>query len=332
MSYLEAGPREGVVLPCCDDGLELLARNRRRMADFGYAPMEANDEVLLAMLDKWQTVELAHTAGVGAPRTAIVERDQSLAHTLEGFAFPCALKPRESHRFVHHFGMLRKLIVVSSVGELEAELAGLPPGLKMVATEIVPGPDRFCSYYSYLDEGGEPLFHYTKQKLRQFPIRFGLGTLHRTDWNPEVAEVGLRFFQGIGLRGLAAVEFKRDERDGRLKVIECNHRFTGCEALQRAAGLELGTLAYERALGAAGSTSDRYRRGVSLWAPVEDVRALIAYRRDGELSIAAWLRSLIAPLRFPVFSLRDPVPWLIATGRLVRAGLRRLVGRRDREG
>jgi D-aspartate ligase len=327
LEWLAGGPRSGVLLPCSDDALELVARNRARLTELGYSPVEANDEVLLAMLDKARTAELAATAGIDVPRTAVVERGQDLDEALEDFAFPCALKPRESHRFAHHFGMRKKLLLVDSRRELYEQLAGLPDGLAMIATEIVPGPDRFCSYYSYIDERGEPLFHYTKQKQRQFPIRFGLGTYHRSDWNPEVAEAGLRFFRGIGLRGLGCVEFKRDERDGRLKLIECNHRFTAADALQRACGLELGLLAYERALGRPGNPPEEYRRGVGLWFPVEDARAFLAYRQNRELSLAAWLRSLVGPPRFPVASLRDPLPSLVSGLRLLGRALRRLLPR-----
>jgi len=327
LSFMESGPRHGAVLPCCDDGLELLAHNRARLIELGYAPMETDDTVVLAMLDKQKTAKLARDAGVDTPRTAIVERGSGLDGALEGIGFPCGLKPRHSHRFASHFGMRKKLIVVESREELEAELATLPEGLEMIVTEIVPGPDRYCSYYSYLDEQGEPLFHYTKQKLRQLPTHFGLGTYHLSDWNAEVAEAGLRFFQGAGVRGLACVEFKRDERDGRLKLIECNHRFTAADALQRACGLELGLLAYNRALGLpVQRPPERYRRGVGLWFPTEDARALFAYRRSGELSVGEWLRSLATPLRLPVFSLRDPLPALAAAAHHVVRGARRLFG------
>jgi D-aspartate ligase len=328
LSLMEGGPRSGAVLPCSDDALELVARERARLVDLGYAPMEADDGVVLAMLDKQRTAELARAVGVDTPRTAVLERGTGLGPALNGFSFPCGLKPRHSHRFASHFGMLRKLIVVESRQELEAELAALPEGLEMIATEIVPGPDRYCSYYSYLDERGEPLFHYTKQKLRQFPTHFGLGTYHLSDWNAEVAETGLRFFQGAGVRGLACVEFKRDERDGRLKLIECNHRFTAADALQRACGLELGQLGYRRALGLPSPRLGPYRRGVALWFPSEDVRAMLAYRRSGELSATQWMRSLAAPLRLPILSLRDPLPSLVSLARKLRNGLRRLLRHR----
>jgi predicted ATP-grasp superfamily ATP-dependent carboligase len=325
LEWLSHGPGRGVILPCNDEGLELIAHNRERLVDWGYAPAEADDDVVLAMLDKARTAELARAAGVDVPRTAVVERGQSLGAALEGFAFPCALKPRESHLFSRHFGMRRKLLLVDTAAEMEEELSGLPAGLEMIATEIVPGPEGFSSYYSYLDERGQPLFHYTKRKLRQYPIYFGLGTYHRTDWDPEVAEEGLRFFQGVGLRGLGCVEFKRDARDGRLKLIECNHRVTAADALQRAAGLELGRLVYERALDLPSALPETYRRGIGLWFPVEDVRALIGYRRAGEISLWEWLRSLAAPMRFPIASLGDPLPALAGALRRLGRVLRRLL-------
>jgi predicted ATP-grasp superfamily ATP-dependent carboligase len=198
----------------------------------------------------------------------------------------------------------------------------------MIATEIVPGPELFSSYYSYIDGDGEPLFHYTKRKLRQFPIGFGLGTYHRSDWDADVAEEGLRFFRSIGLRGLGCVEFKRDERDGRLKLIECNHRITAADALQRACGLELGRLVYERALGLPVTPpGEEFRSGVGLWFPVEDTRAFLGYRRAGELTLGAWLRSLAAPVRFPVASLTDPLPAIVGAMRRIGRAFRRLLPR-----
>ncbi len=41
----------GVILPCDDDGLELVARHRDELTALGHTPVEANDEVVLAMLD-----------------------------------------------------------------------------------------------------------------------------------------------------------------------------------------------------------------------------------------------------------------------------------------
>lgn len=312
LAWFESGPGEGVILPCDDESVELVARHRERLLGWGYQPIEANDEVALAMLNKARTYELAARAGVPTPRTQRVSTHEDVARVAEAFEFPCALKPIQSHVFAMHFGIRRKLDVVQEPSELEEAFERASAlGIDMLATELVPGAeDQFASYYAYIAADGQPLFHFTKRKLRQWPIRFGLGSYHLTSWDSEVAELGLRFFEGIGLRGVGNVEFKRDSRDGRWKLIECNHRFTAATEQVRLSGIDIPLLAYNRVVGRADPPVESYRTGLALWLPIEDTRAFLAYRREGELTTGAWLRSLARPLRFPMFRLSDPKPTL----------------------
>jgi len=323
LAWLEHGPREGVVLPCNDEGIELVARHRAQLEQWGYRPIEANDEVALAMLDKERTHALARDAGVPTPRTYRVRTLEDAREAAASLDFPCALKPLRSHVFARHFGITRKLLVAADERELEiafAELHGL--GVDMLATEIVPGrDDQFSSYYTYMDRDGEPLFHFTKRKLRQFPPRFGLGSYHETTWDPEVAHLGLRFFRSVGLRGVGNVEFKRDSRDGRLKLIECNHRFTAATDQVRHAGIDIPLLAYNRLVGRPDPPLDRYRSGKRLLLPVADLRAFLALRREDEETTLGYLRSVLRPQHFPMLDLRDPMPTVAALGVKLRRHL-----------
>jgi D-aspartate ligase len=319
------GERGAVLLPCNDDALELIAHNRPLLESLGHRPVEANDEVVLAMLDKHATYELAREAGVRVPRTALLAAGEDPAAAVEGMAFPIALKPRQSHLFARHFGIGQKVFLAHDFAELERQLERLRGlGLEMLTTEIIPGPDdAFHSYYTYVDEQGTPLFDLTKRKLRQFPVRFGLSTYHAIDRHEETIEIGRRFVTGVGLRGVACVEFKRDARDGELKLIECNHRFTLGYELVRHAGIDVAWLAYARGAGLVHARPGRYRRGVTMWHPVEDTRAFLTYRRRGELTAAAWLGSLLRPQHFPLFAWNDPRPSLVSLSRFPARLLRR---------
>jgi predicted ATP-grasp superfamily ATP-dependent carboligase len=309
--WFSSGPHGAVVIPCGDTGLEFAARNRGWLEQFGYRVSEGNDAVTLAMLDKAKTYELAAAAGIDVPRTASVRTREELELVLGDFEYPCALKPRDSFRFNQLFA--RKAFVVGSAAELQAAFEQiLPTGLEMIVTEVVSGEAseyfEFCSYYSYLDENGDPLLHFTKRKLREYPLGWGTGTYHVTKWDPEVAEVGLRFFQGVGLRGIGNVEFKRDRRDGRLKLIECNPRPTASDKLLRIAGLDLAWIAYERALGRGVAVNRRFRDGVRQWNPPQDFKALLEGRRAGTLRPLPWFASLLHVQHLPTFDLRDPMP------------------------
>jgi D-aspartate ligase len=325
LEWLETGPRGAVVLPCSDDGLELVASRRPELVAMGYRPLEADDEVVLAMLDKERTYALAREAGIDTPQIVTVRDRATLENVARDFLFPCALKPVHSHHFARHFGVRTKAVRVASADELVLAYERLSPlGVELMVTEIIPGPeDAYWSYYTYLDERGEPLFHLTKHKLRQFPPGFGLATYHVVEWDAECAREGLRFFRAIGLRGIGNVEFKRDARDGLLKLIECNHRLTAANELVRRAGIELAVVAYARALGGPVPPIGKRQDGVRMWHPVEDARAFIRLRRTGELTTRRWLASLLHRQHFPVLTPSDPKPALFTARLLVMRGLRR---------
>jgi D-aspartate ligase len=307
---LERAPKPGVVLPCSDDGIELVARHRAKLAEHGLRSIEGDDDVMLAMLDKERTYEIAHRAGVATPLTHTVRTRDDMGAALDPFPYPCGLKPVHAHEFVKRSGVKAKVMVLEDRAALEAALERLIDlDLEMQVTEIVQGgDDRLVGHFTYIGEDGEPLGHFTNRKLRQLPIHFGVGAYVTAEWAPDVAEEGMRFVRAAGLRGVAHTEFKRDERDGKLKLIECNHRFNLAIALLCRSGFDLPLLAYERALGRPGPSLDSPSYGLHLWHPVPDFRAFLDYRRAGELTTAGWLRSLAHRQAFSLWAADDPMP------------------------
>ncbi|HLI73758.1 MAG TPA: hypothetical protein VKU86_07755 [Acidimicrobiales bacterium] len=319
------------VFACCDMGLEFIAAHRADLVAAGHRPMEASDDVLVTMLDKQLTYDLALELGIGTPRTVTAHSQDDAGRALfAGFGFPLAVKPARSDVLLRNAPDFAspKGLIVRDEAQLRAYLQGLiNAGVPGLITEIIPGDDgRYCSYYTYLDEHGEPLAQFTKRKPRQFPIEFGLGTFHVSKWDPEVAEVGLALLRGMGLVGFGCVEFKRDERDGRLKVIECTPRFTMANGLVARAGVDFALLAYDRLVGDEPRPVGSFKEGVHLWFPQADVKALFAYRAKGALTTWQWLKSLAHVPHFPTFQWSDPMPF--ATG--VRGGIRRIARNRGR--
>ena len=307
------GPPGAVVLPCDDESLEVVAQNRDLLLSWGYLPVEANDEVMLAMLDKEKTYELSRAAGIPTPRTMTLRSDEDAELAAKTFDYPCALKPLASHRYCQLTGdVADKVLLANDAGELRRayEVArGL--GVEMLVTEIVPGGDEaFCSYYSYLLPDGTSLFDLTKHKLRQLPIGFGLTCYQETVWEPEVARLGRQFCQEVGLRGVANIEFKQDPSTGVWKIIECNHRFTLANEIIRLAGVDVPAIAYRRAAGLPVAPVDGYRLGVRMWSPIEDVKAFRQYRAAGLLTGPQWVRSLLCRWHVAMFRLDDPMPTL----------------------
>ena len=207
-------------------------------------------------------------------------------------------------------------------------------GVEVMLLEVIPGPDDLlCSYYTYLDDDGEPQFHFTKRVIRRYPEHEGFGCYHVTDWNPEVRDLGLRLFRHAGLKGIANVEFKRDPRDGELKLIECNARFTAANGLLLASGYDLGLFVYNRLAGRPGPALGdiEYRKGLRLWFPLDDFLAFLDLRRQGRLTFVGWLKSILHPQVLPYFVWEDPRPSLVRLKEKLRTmaatNLHRLTGR-----
>jgi len=157
----------------------------------------------------------------------------------------------------------------------------------------------------------------TKQRVRQYRPGFGSSSYTLLRWEPEVASAGLHFLREVGARGPVYVEFKHDPRDRRLKLIECNHRFTGPTELLRRGGLDMPLLTYNQRLGVDGPAPSGRRDGIALWDPWVDFRAFLLYRAQGEATLGGWLRSLLRPKCYPIADWRDPVPSLARAWRFV---------------
>lgn len=326
LEWLETAPEGSVVLAGSDDGLELIARHGAELAGRGLRPMEADGEVLLAMLDKQRTYEIAAAHGIGTPRTIRLRSVGDAEEVAGELSYPCLLKPNHAHLFRLRTDSDAKVLTIGSPAELRAAFERLQDiEVEMLVTEVICGPsDEFVSYFGYLDEEGAPLVRFTKCKIRQYPPGFGLGTYHASTHDPEVAELGQLFLEAAGMRGLGNVEFKRDGRDGQLKVIECNARFTASNEVIRRAGIDLALFAYNRLVGHPTPPVHAYRDDVRLWEPVNDTRAFLVYRHRGELTLPGWLRSLAHRQYFPVARLNDPLPVIVRHARkLKRAGGRR---------
>jgi predicted ATP-grasp superfamily ATP-dependent carboligase len=309
-----------VLLPCNDDAVEFVARNRAALQR-RWLLDDSDPAIQIAMLDKQRTLELACRRGIDIPRFWPVSADASPEIPAD-VLFPVIVKPRQSHQFQKLFNG-RKYLRAGDHAELEAQIERLRgAGLGAIVSEYIPGPDRLlASYYTYLDRNGHPLFHFTKRIIRRFPANEGLACYHATTRDPEMAELGLRFFQSIGFRGLGNVEFKKDERDGRWKLIECNPRFTAAQELITRCGLDIGWLVYRHIAGLSLPSTNGYREDVRLWYPVRDFLAFRQLRRQNEMTFAQWLRSVCRPQTLPYLNLGDPIPSLAPVLETLRRGL-----------
>lgn len=183
-------------------------------------------------------------------------------------------------------------------------------GHKVMVVEMIPGPDSLLSsYYTYRTSNGALLYNYTKSIIRRWPVNRGGACFHQSEWLPETAEMGRRMFDGIGWQGIGNVEFKRDLRDGQLKIIEVNGRLTAGHPLVTRGGAPIDLIIYCHLTGQPLPHFDSYSQTMRLWEPLRDFMAFLQLRRTGELGFRGWI-SIVAQKIILPFCIDDPLPGL----------------------
>lgn len=321
--------RGAVVVAADDVALTVLARHRAALLE-RFRLDDSDVAAQLGMLDKLTTYEWAQQAGVPTPRFWRVDSGADIERHRDELVYPLIVKPLLSHEYQARFPGATKFRVATDHASLVEGYRELDEaGLAVMLVEKIEGPDELlCSYATHLDAAGTPAFGFTKRVVRRYPPNEGLGCYHVTDDVPEVKELALRLLRHAGVRGLASVEFVRDQRDGQLKLIECNARFSAANPLLVAAGLDLARLVYFRALGREHPMPPSHPAGLRLLYPADDLRSFLVLRRRGELTLGRWLRSIAHRQHFPVFRADDPMPALARAAYRTRKRVRRSSRRR----
>ena len=123
--------------------------------------------------------------------------------------------------------------------------------------------------------------------------------------------MGEKFFKGIKFKGLGNIEFKRDESDVKLKLIEVNPRFTAAQELLVRSGLDIAFIIYSYLIGQKVSASSIPKETVRLWSPFQDFKAYRELRNAGKISFFQWIKTVAHKQVFPYFSIDDPFPSIV---------------------
>ncbi|MDX6468583.1 MAG: D-aspartate ligase, partial [Gaiellaceae bacterium] len=311
------------IVPTTDEDAALVARGHDRLAE-RFTLTSPGWESLRWAYDKRWTYRLGEDCGIECPWTA-QPRDREELASLD-VPFPAILKPAVKTGF-NRLTAAKAWRVDDRRELLERydEACGLVAADVLLVQELVPGDGGQYSHAA-LCRDGEPLATITARRTRQYPADFGrASTFVETIDDPETAEQAAAVFARMQLTGLAEVEFKRDERDGRLKLLDINPRVWGWHTLGAAAGVDFPYLLWQLV---SGEDVPRVhaRTGVRWLRLSTDLPTAVTEVAHRRMSAAEYLRSLHGPRESAIRSRDDPVPGLLELPLLAGTLARRLAG------
>lgn len=217
---------EVVVFPTHDDVLNRIAQYADDLEVLTPFP---DWELLERVQSKRAQLEQAAAAGIDIP-------------TPEPGTFPVIVKPDRSVEFKRRYK--RQAFRCETPTELEEALARTEEFGPIVQDFIPGGDDTLFTVGSYLDADGRALGVFCGRKLRQTPPGIGTCRVGEAVWVQEVVDDALTLLRAFGYRGISQVEFKRDPRDGRYRLMEINARLWQWHGLASACGVDLPLIAY----------------------------------------------------------------------------------------
>jgi predicted ATP-grasp superfamily ATP-dependent carboligase len=181
----------------------------------------------------------------------------------------------------------------------------------IVLQELIPGNGTTQFSCAGVWNRGAPVVSLVARRTRQYPIDFGYtSTFVETVERPEVEEAACRFLRSLEYTGLAELEFKYDERDGRYKLLDFNARAWTWNALGSIAGVDFGYALWRLAQGEVVAPI-RGNTEVAWMHASRDMVAAFHEMRAGGLSMRRYLRGWRRPLVFAAFAKDDPLPGLL---------------------
>jgi D-aspartate ligase len=316
-----------VLFPTADESAAVVARSYTVLAG-RFLLASPPWETFRWAYDKRLSYELATRAGVPHPRTWSVGSAEEAARL--DLDFPVIIKPAVKQSF--NALTVAKAWRVDSPGELRqrfAEAVELLPVEVLMIQELIPGSgkdgDGEHLSYAALCQRGAPLAELVARRTRQYPPDFGrASTFVETIEEPEVEEVSRRLLGQLGLDGLVEVEFKRDPRDGELKLLDINPRVWGWHTLAQRSGVDFPYLAYRLARGEEISERPHARTGERWLRLSTDLPSGIREVLRGNEPLLPYLETLFTRHESAIFARDDPWPGLVELPLLFTTLVRRL--------
>jgi predicted ATP-grasp superfamily ATP-dependent carboligase len=305
-----------VLYPCSDDWVLFVSRHRTALEKY-YRFLLPAASVVESLLDKALFARVATELSIPVPRTAVVAAEPGITLPA-GLEFPVVAKPVTTFKNNRMRSALKAREFESRQQWDRFFLPWAEAHEQILIQEKVIGSESDIFFYGGLwDEHGREVCGFTGQKLRQFDKNYGSSTRAVCRIEPQIREASHRALTQLGFAGLVDVEFKRDQRDGCLKLIEVNPR----QGLWHRAGATVGVDLIRNAfllLNGDPCTRSRQAEREGHWSFLSrDIKRLVYDMRTERSALQGWVSSYRSLPSDALFSWRDPYPWLYALKALV---------------
>lgn len=312
------------ILPTVDPLLRIVSQNLDRVKS-NYRTPAPPWERLYPIVNKGLLYAEAQRIGIPTPKILYGEDLSKATEWASAVEFPVIIKPSQTPEFFAKFRV--KAIEATNAEELAYHLERVRAAeLDVMVSEIIPGADEdLKAYRSYIDQTGRIVAEMYSCKVRSHPPKYGVGIVQKTiPVDAALRDQGRKLLQSLDFRGFSTVEFKRDPRDGQLKLMEINPRPAMIQRLFRKAGINFAKITVDDLRGTELDAEYTYRTGVHSIHNGADIYHLKRHLRRGVPGIKDYFRPYLSRQKvFLLPPIRDMRPFLAQGYRIIKGKLLR---------
>ncbi len=319
--------QRSIIIPTSDHAAIFIEEHANHLEKWFLFP-KSRVGLARALADKHGLLEICRDAGIECPKTLVVDSYSDFERIIEEFDFPVIVKFAESWKRPRPKG-LSSTAIAANMAELRKILcmAEGPPRVRLLVQECIPSNGGVDAMFAgYCDERSICLIGLTGEKIRSYPPFAGMTSASRSTSEPGLRALAETFLMRIGFTGIVDLEFRRDERDGKFKLLDFNPRIGAqFQLYENQAGIDVVRAMHLDLTGRRVPQVQSVGHRVFIVENYE-LRVFWSYRRTHSLRARAWFRSLAGQRVFAWFAKDDLMPFMGMCAHLAITYIRNRLG------
>ena len=235
--------QDWVLIPSNDHAVYTISKHKAQLEKY-YKVITPSLDIIESIYDKSKLLHIAQRCGVAIPQTQYFT---SANDSIGNITFPVLTKGRFGLSFYQTLG--KKAFLASNKTELQSQFELIRSKYDISKTftqELIPfdGTNKTVSFTAFC-VNGEVKTHWAGVKLREHPIQFGTATFAKSIYCEECLEQSISLLRELNYTGVCEVEYLKDPRDGKYKLIEINARTWLWVGLAKACGVDYAKIIYD---------------------------------------------------------------------------------------
>jgi D-aspartate ligase len=212
--------RPTIVIPMDDLSAVLVAENAANLIPWFITP-KVHPQLPHQLANKASLHALCFEIGIPIARSVVPHSFDDVKAFTEGANFPVMVKAAEQWLPLSDLFVTK---VIQTRGELLnlCEHYNFEGSQCLIIQEYIPGDDWICHGYYNFEKNINVTF--TGRKLRSYPPDAGSTALSLSLDNENLRCASERLLKAVAYSGIIDMDWRKDERDGQYKILDCNPR------------------------------------------------------------------------------------------------------------